>query len=449
MTYNKTFDTSLTVTGNVADANAYKDEIAKDLGVGRDIPTRVGANLGFGSNAYIYRELASAVDSIEQAQDRDSKLNMWRGMKTPSLDVAAASKELVEKCRQHLKDIDTHPTLDDEDKKKQRQEVFDILETIRIANAREKTWKWTKEFYASLGKNIRDNINESIKWPNILSNLFKIGVCVAVFVVASMFLGPAAPIVMPLMFLALSAYCAVRIYQGISAAWKTADQAASKEKKEAAKDVLAMAAEGAKNISEETKAARETAKNDMDAQKIIYDNEKKAFDDNEKLIVQENEIQTKIKFYDMIIDPKVKKEGDITDLEAKKIYNEFLKDGDVKAKTGKTTPGFADVQNYIKSHAKVAESGKLLALGKPSNNKVGLETSMKNAKKLFDDKQKIYTDLEVHVTTAKEAEDRVKRADPSNMSLKAKLKAAIPSSSTVVPVASPISSAGTSPKKSP
>ena len=276
-------------------AEEYKLKLARDFGITQN-PSEVGgieqaaayvaSGLGY-TKSRAYRELASTVDYIEAGQAGSTFGNWVRGMKAPAVDVSAASRELLEICRQEFAKIDANPALDEDDKNAERQKVFDVLETIRIANAREKTWKWTNEFLTAFGKNMKASM------PSMGQALFRVAICVAVFVVASIFLAPA----MPYLFAALAVFCFAKLVSNAWGAWKEADAAASKEKKAAAKEVLEMAAGGANQILEETREATEQAteavEKEIEVLKADLDTKTKAYNDNEDLIKQQASLEEK------------------------------------------------------------------------------------------------------------------------------------------------------------
>lgn len=264
--------------GTVAasDAQDYKDRLSSELGLTENwVATAISGNeyIGWGPKAQMYDQLASTVTAIEAGQAGDTLGNIMRGMNAPALNVAQASRQLLDICREDLMKVENDPDLDEHAKKQKRKEIFGVLETIRIANAREKTWQWTRHFYSSIGNDIRKSMNW--KKSDIYKGLAILACCVAALITVGICLSPALPIVLGVMGAVVGAFFLVKAIMSIKKAWKSANLEARTEKQAAAEKVLERAAAGAEDIDKETKEKVKVAESEMEAAKKIYDHAKK------------------------------------------------------------------------------------------------------------------------------------------------------------------------------
>lgn len=213
-------------------AEDYKQEMRIKLGVDENIlATRVSSL--WGTNEQIYDQLARTVTAIEDGKNVSN---------APSADVTGASRELLEACRKEFEEIKNDRSLTEQEKTEKRKEIFTVLEEIRVANAREKTWKWSKDFFGEL----KESIGNVMTVDNVKMGLLKLGVCVAVSVILAVFLapvaGPLAVFILPVFFAAAALYCAIKLISGVMNAWGKANKKSYAEKSEAGEQVLKSAA---------------------------------------------------------------------------------------------------------------------------------------------------------------------------------------------------------------
>ena len=222
----------------------YKGVMAKQFDVeGNIVPTRVSGAL-WGPKAKIYDELSSAVTAIERGQKDNWHPRNWiSGMNNPSLDVTNASIELLEICREELMKIDEinkDPRWNAQEKKakiaEQKAYVFGLLADIRNANARERTFQWSRDFFSSLGKNFRPELNKT----NISLAVIGLGICVALPIVGAAAL--AAAYVLPVVFGLFCVFALCKLVQGVYNSWQDANKLATKSKNASGDKILSQVA---------------------------------------------------------------------------------------------------------------------------------------------------------------------------------------------------------------
>ena len=222
-------------------ASEYKGAIASQFGV-KGYATNVSGIIS--SNAEMYDELASAVTAIERGQKGNWHPRNWiSGMNNPSLDVTNASIELLEICREELMKIDEinkDPRWNAQEKKakiaEQKAYVFGLLADIRNANARERTFQWSRDFFSSLGKNFRPELNKT----NISLAVIGLGICVALPIVGAAAL--AAAYVLPIVFGLFCVFALCKLVQGVYNSWQDANKLATKSKNASGDKILSQVA---------------------------------------------------------------------------------------------------------------------------------------------------------------------------------------------------------------
>ena len=222
-------------------ASEYKGAIASQFGV-KGYATNVSGIIS--SNAEMYDELASAVTAIERGQKGNWHPRNWiSGMNNPSLDVTNASIDLLEICREELMKIDEinkDPRWNAQEKKakiaEQKAYVFGLLADIRNANARERTFQWSRDFFSSLGKNFRPELNKT----NISLAVVGLGICVALPIVGAAAL--TAAYVLPVVFGLFCVFALCKLVQGVYNCWQDANKLATKSKNASGDKILSQVA---------------------------------------------------------------------------------------------------------------------------------------------------------------------------------------------------------------
>ncbi len=235
----------------IGDAKTYKKDLAAQFDVlGNWIPTRISGATPFAPKAEMYDELSSTVSAIERGQaSKWDFSNLISGMNSPSLDVMDASIELLEVCRvelMKLDEINDDKTLSAQEKKekiaKEKAFIFGLLEDIRNANARERTFQWTQDFMSSMGKKFGQSLNKT----NFALAILGVVACVtisAVGVAALGFLGVCAPYALPFVIAGVCLFAFCKLVKGVYNAWQDANQLATKSKTASGSKVLDKAAE--------------------------------------------------------------------------------------------------------------------------------------------------------------------------------------------------------------
>lgn len=272
-------------------ASEYRILLAKNLKVDTNlISHRVAA--AWNSNAEIYDHLASTVTAIEQGQTTNwAPKNLISGMNAASLDVRAASIELLEICRKELEkldDIKNDKRLNAKEQEakiaEQKQYIFGLLEDIRNANAPEKTMQWSRNFFSSIGS----KLSSSFTRGNIGLAIVGVAVCVAmniiVKVVSLAALGAFAPYALPFVIGAVALFWFAKIVKGVYNAYKEASKTANQAKSAAGDKVLEHAAK-----FKETDPEIPKKKQDMDDKKSAMEKAQEAVD------VKEKELKTALK----------------------------------------------------------------------------------------------------------------------------------------------------------
>lgn len=225
-------------------------------------------------NANILKQLSATVDKIELGPTTSN---------TPSLDVRTASIELLEECRKMLLEIDTNPSLSGADKIDERKEILDLLDMINLANSRERTWKWTRDFVSSSATKFK----ESLTWGNIRTAILAVTVCVVVSTLAKLgllaFLGAFAPYAFPLVISAVAVFCFYKAATGLYQAWKDANKIARVEKEAMGTEVIETVAKfansdliTAKKELESATVAKSAAEKNYSDKSQDYDNYNKS-----------------------------------------------------------------------------------------------------------------------------------------------------------------------------
>ena len=263
------------VGSGVVDAGTYKTLMAESLKVDRNLVSTRLAGATWGANAELYDHLASTVTAIEQGQSANwAPQNLISGMNAASLDVKDASIELLEICRQELMKLDEikkDPRLTTKEKedeiKTQKEYVFGLLKDIREANAPEKTFQWSRNFFSSIG----NKLSSSMTRGNIAAGILSIMVCVAmnmvVHAVSLAALGFFAPYVLPVVIGIVAVFWLVKMVKGVYNAYVEASSDLEKSKTLAGDKVLSRVAK----ISENDLNAS-SLKKDMEDAKGILDN---------------------------------------------------------------------------------------------------------------------------------------------------------------------------------
>ncbi|MBP6918589.1 MAG: hypothetical protein KBB94_06715 [Legionellaceae bacterium] len=277
-----------TATRRYGDADLYKAAIASQFNVeGNIVPTRVSGAL-WGPKAKIYDELSSAVTAIERGQKDNWHPRNWiSGMNNPSLDVTNASIELLEICREELMKIDEinkDPRWNAQEKKakiaEQKAYVFGLLADIRNANARERTFQWSRDFFSSLGKNFRPELNKT----NISLAVIGLGICVALPIVGAAAL--AAAYVLPVVFGLFCVFALCKLVQGVYNSWQDANKLATKSKNASGDKILSQVAMFKEKNLSIPRQERDAAKVEMDStQQLVTEHQKQLAAELEKLKV--------------------------------------------------------------------------------------------------------------------------------------------------------------------
>lgn len=257
-------------------ASEYKILLAGNLKVDTNLISHRVAGVAWSSNAEIYDHLASTVTAIESGQKLEwSKLSSLTGMNTASLDVRAASIELLEICRKELEKLDNiknDGTLSAKEQKaqiaEQKEYIFGLLEDIRNANAPEHTLQWSRNFFSSLGS----KLNSSFTRGNLGLAIAGVAVCVAmniiVQVVSLAALGAFAPYALPFVIGAVALFWFAKIVKGVYNAYKEASHTADQAKSVAGDKVLSAVAAIKEADLSIPKTAMDDAKSAMDQAQV-------------------------------------------------------------------------------------------------------------------------------------------------------------------------------------
>lgn len=217
--------------GNYISADTYKSNCATDFGIKQNANwgagnTRAGGMVS--TKVQNYNHVALTIDAIEAGR----KESWFSGFSNAATDVAKASIELLEDCRERLvkleETIKNDESLNAAEKAKklkdERAKILDTLKLIRNANnPKMYNLKWLSDFYAE-GKKFINSKNVGI-----------LTVCIAVPVIAALFIpSPLTPIV----FAGLAVFMFARFVSGL---WKAASAANQKSMEESGQKVKEMA----------------------------------------------------------------------------------------------------------------------------------------------------------------------------------------------------------------
>lgn len=132
-----------------------------------------------------------------------------------------------------------------------------MLKDIRNANAREGTFKWSRDFlYSLFSKNVRPSINKT----NISMALLGLGICVAVPILGAAAL--AGTYVLPAVFGLFGLFVLCKLVQAVYNTWQDANKLATQSKTASGEKILERVAAFDKNNSATAKKDMEKAKAD-------------------------------------------------------------------------------------------------------------------------------------------------------------------------------------------
>lgn len=216
--------------GNYINAKTYKSNCAGDFGFKEENSwgverTRAGGLVS--TKVQNYNHLARTIDAIEAGR----KESWFSGFSNAATDVAEASIELLEDCRERLvkleETIKNNKSLSAAQKAKklkdERAKILDTLKLIRNANnPKMYNLKWLSDFYAE-GKKFINSKNVGIMM-----------VCIAIPVIAALFLPtPLTAIVLA----GLALFLFVRFVSGLCKAASAANQKSMEESGQKVKEM--------------------------------------------------------------------------------------------------------------------------------------------------------------------------------------------------------------------
>lgn len=277
-----TFQRGEPITYAGGDSASYKKQIEQQLkleGADSIVSHAIrGQRTPFGvasRRAETYTQLSNAIDAIDNGPTTSN---------APPLDVRRASADLVESCRKRLVELDTESEKQGytAQNQKEREDIFALLEEIRVANAREKNWQWASDFTSSMARQVYEGL--SWAYANKLTLLtcgVLAGVAAAFALPALLMLGPIGWGALAVAALSFIGYLFYKIGSVIGTAYREANEKALNEKMGAGDAILKAAQETAKGELEDATATHDKAK---EALKAATDNYEKISNDMENFL---------------------------------------------------------------------------------------------------------------------------------------------------------------------
>lgn len=391
-------------------ASEYKTALAKTLKVDTNLISHRVAGAAWSSDAQIYDHLASTVTAIEQGQTTNwAPKNLISGMNAASLDVRAASIDLLGICRKELEkldDIKKDKRLNAKEQEakiaEQKQYIFGLLEDIRNANAPEKTMQWSRNFFSSIGS----KLSSSFTRGNIGLAIVGVAVCVAmniiVHAVSLAALGALAPYALPFVIGAVALFWLVKMVIGVSNAYQEASKTADQAKSAAGDKVLEHAAKFKETDPEipKKKQKMDDAKSAMDqAQQAVDTKVSELNDEVKEFITKLKQGMTALTVEDQQLTANIRARG--TTLAKKQACQDKMKANSLEfARLGAflkalekdpidiaalTHKDFANIKNISKALTGYTDSA-------TSTVVVGLNKVLENTTKDFKKEEKVYND---------------------------------------------------------
>lgn len=283
-----TFQRGEPITYTGSDSADYKKQIEKQLkleGADSIVSHAIrGQRTPFGvasRRAETYTQLSNTIDAIDNGPTTSN---------APPLDVRRASADLVESCRKRLVELDTESEKQGytAQNQKEREDIFALLEEIRVANAREKNWQWASDFTSSMARQVYEGLSWAYanKWTLLTCGVLA-GVAAAFALPALLMLGPIGWGALAVAALSFIGYLFYKIGSVIGTAYREANEKALNEKMGAGDAILEAAQETAKGELEDAAATHKKAKEALEAATANY----KEVSENMDTFLKEKQIE--------------------------------------------------------------------------------------------------------------------------------------------------------------